>query len=86
MFVQDKARNVVEKNGLVAVTVAIPLAAGKTPEEWMFEAEKSELVWFASRVMVVSFPTATESTPDTGPVRKEHPGAPSDFPDEFQET
>ena len=85
VFVQDKARNVVEKNGLVAVTVAIPLAAGKMPEEWMSEAEKSELVWFASRVMVVSFSATAELTPETGLARRKRPGAPPDFPDELQE-
>ena len=85
-FVEDKARSVVEKNGLVAVMVAILPAFGKTPEEWIFEAEKAELIWFASRVMVVSFSAFVELTPPKAIalVKKKQSTAPPDFPDEFQ--
>ena len=84
LFVQDKARNVVEKNGLVAMTVAIPIVAGKTLEEWMSEAEKSELVWYASRVMIASFPAVAEAPPEARLARRKSPDAPPDFPDELQ--
>lgn len=84
-FIKDKSRNIAEKDGIVAVTVSIPLASGKTPEAWLAEAEKSELVWFASRVMVARFPTFSEPAPATEPRRKNRGEGSPDFPDEFQQ-
>lgn len=80
---RDASKNIQEKKGIVAVHVHIPLASGKSCEEWVAELEKGEPVWFASRVMMTSFPNYL-ALPASADPSAEHRQGGRDFPDEFQ--
>lgn len=82
-IIQDKTRNIVENNEIVAITVLIAYAGGNA-EEWIAQLEKqNELVRLAARVMTVSYPqlVLSEST-SLMPRKKDRP--PEDFPHEFE--
>lgn len=59
--VKDNKRFILQKDDIVAITVSIAIAAGNS-EEWISAFEKRvDMVWMASRVMNVSFPSFSSS-------------------------
>ena len=82
-IVADKARGIVTKKDIVAVTVSAGLAGGSI-EEWMAELEKrSDVVWAAVRSMVVSFPNYQALAEQPRPAKAGRKGSEEGFPDEF---
>ncbi len=82
-IVADKARGIVTKKDIVAVTVSAGLAGGSI-EEWIVELEKrSDVVWAAVRSMVVSFPNYQALAEQPKSAKAGRKGGEENFPDEF---
>lgn len=90
-IIDDPAQNIIEKNGIVAYTLSIATAAGKSVDEWIHALEDQETVWFVSPRMITSYPDVSVPPPPLPPIISEQvtedrkPDSESP-PDELQNT
>lgn len=89
LTIKNKSKDIVEKNGAVAIAASRPPASKRSAEEWLREIEKFALIRFASQVMVVvfkEFTTEAENVSDAergSKNKKTQKDDPDDFPDEM---